>query len=269
MCAHEFTEPRSVVSRIEGLLTWLGGGHWRELGERHERSTHAVAGAVVVFGAALAWLVASLAVSESARWPMLAIVAAHLCLRSAGRRGDPRHRQRPPPGLARHRGTRGRRGRGRRCRRRARRARHVFRLDRPSSRRTGPAQRRLGAGRRAGVGVPPTDHETRALRSTTPSNRPASTRTKPWSSRAANTTPRRPARRPGSPAFPVPDPKHERQTSFSPTRSMSWTMRLAARDRQAPELDARIAREERALTDGAPTAWSRTPVGAWARAGSP
>jgi uncharacterized protein DUF4407 len=74
MCAHEFTEPRSAVSRIGGLLTWLGGGHWRELGERHERSTHAVAGAVVVFGAVLAWLVASLAVSESARWPVAAIV---------------------------------------------------------------------------------------------------------------------------------------------------------------------------------------------------
>ena len=55
----------------EGLLTWLGGGHWRELGERHERSTHAVAGAVVLFGAVLAWIVASLAVSESARWPVL------------------------------------------------------------------------------------------------------------------------------------------------------------------------------------------------------
>ena len=78
MCAHQFTEPRSLVSRIEGLLTWLGGGHWRELGERHERSTHAIAGAVVVFGAALAWLVASLAVSESARLPMLAIVALTL-----------------------------------------------------------------------------------------------------------------------------------------------------------------------------------------------
>jgi uncharacterized protein DUF4407 len=74
MCAQEFTEPRSFVSRIEGPLTWLGGGHWRELGERHERSTHAVAGAVVLLGALLAWLVASLAVSESARWSMLAIV---------------------------------------------------------------------------------------------------------------------------------------------------------------------------------------------------
>ncbi len=78
MCAHEFTEPRSAVSRVEGLLTWLGGGHWRELGERHERSTHAVAGAVVAVGAVLAWLVASLAVSVSARWPMLAIVGLTL-----------------------------------------------------------------------------------------------------------------------------------------------------------------------------------------------
>ncbi len=66
MYAHEFPEQRSAVSRTEGLLTWLGGGHWRELGERHERSTHAVAGAVVLLGAVLAWLVASLAVSESA-----------------------------------------------------------------------------------------------------------------------------------------------------------------------------------------------------------
>jgi hypothetical protein len=78
MCAHKFTEPRSVASRIEGLLTWLGSGDWRELDERHERSTHAVAGAVVVFGAALAWLVASVAVSESARLPMPAIVALTL-----------------------------------------------------------------------------------------------------------------------------------------------------------------------------------------------
>jgi Domain of unknown function (DUF4407) len=78
MCAYESTEPRSVASRIEGLLTWLGGGQWRELDERHERSAHAVAGAVVLFGAVLAWLVASLAVSESARLPMLAVVALTL-----------------------------------------------------------------------------------------------------------------------------------------------------------------------------------------------
>jgi len=78
MCAQELTEQRSVASRIEGLLTWLGGGHWRELDERHERSTHAVAGAVVALGAALAWLVAGLAVSESAHLPMPAIVALTL-----------------------------------------------------------------------------------------------------------------------------------------------------------------------------------------------
>ena len=78
MSAHELIEPRSVASRIEGLLTWLGGGHWRELGERHERSNHAVAGALVLFGAATAWLVASLAVGESARLPMPAVVALTL-----------------------------------------------------------------------------------------------------------------------------------------------------------------------------------------------
>jgi hypothetical protein len=78
MCAQEFAEPPSFASRVEGLFTWLGGGHWRELGERHERSTHAVAGAVVMLGAALACLVAGLAVSESARWPMPAIVALAL-----------------------------------------------------------------------------------------------------------------------------------------------------------------------------------------------
>jgi hypothetical protein len=74
MGAHEANEPHSALSRIEGPLTWLGGGHWRELGERHERSTHAVAGAVVVLGAVLAWLVASLAVSESTHWSILAVI---------------------------------------------------------------------------------------------------------------------------------------------------------------------------------------------------
>ncbi len=78
MCAQKYPEQRSTTSRIEGLLTWLGGGHWRELGERHERSTHAVAGAVVAFGAVLAWLVAGLAVSESASWPGWAVVGVTL-----------------------------------------------------------------------------------------------------------------------------------------------------------------------------------------------
>ncbi|MCV7429939.1 DUF4407 domain-containing protein [Mycobacterium montefiorense] len=78
MGTHEMIEPHSAVSRLEGVLTWFGGGHWRELGERHERSTHAVAGAVVLLGAVLAWLVAALAVNGSARWSLFAVVALTL-----------------------------------------------------------------------------------------------------------------------------------------------------------------------------------------------
>jgi hypothetical protein len=51
---------------MESVLAWLGGGHWRELGERHERSSHAIAGAVVLSGAALAWLITALAVGQAA-----------------------------------------------------------------------------------------------------------------------------------------------------------------------------------------------------------
>ncbi len=96
-------EPRSLASRIEGPLTWLGGGDWRELGERHERSTHAVAGAVVLLGAALAWLVAGLAVSESARWSMLAVVPLTLVfglLVGAVTRGTAGGPRRGWPGIA-------------------------------------------------------------------------------------------------------------------------------------------------------------------------
>lgn len=74
MNADEFAEPRSSAAGLGRTLTWLGGGYWGELGERHERSSHAVAGAVVLLGAMLAWLVAALAVSESGHWSMLAVV---------------------------------------------------------------------------------------------------------------------------------------------------------------------------------------------------
>jgi hypothetical protein len=80
MCAHTIFERHSSFerhsggSRVEAVLTWLGGGHWRELGERHERSTTAVAGVVVLVGAALAWLVATLAVAGSTDWPVWAIL---------------------------------------------------------------------------------------------------------------------------------------------------------------------------------------------------
>jgi hypothetical protein len=62
------------ANRIEALFTWLGGGEWHELGERHERSTHAMAGVVVLLGAALAWLVTALAVAASTDWPIAAVI---------------------------------------------------------------------------------------------------------------------------------------------------------------------------------------------------
>src|SRR5262249_12635438 len=122
MRAHEFAEPRSAVSRAEGLLTWLGGGHWRELGERHERSTHAVAGAVVLCGAVLAWVVAALAVTESARGPMWGIIASTVVfglLVAGGRRGTGRGPRRGAGGATGHGGGPGTRS-SRRCTRRRR-----------------------------------------------------------------------------------------------------------------------------------------------------
>jgi peptidoglycan hydrolase-like protein with peptidoglycan-binding domain len=62
------------ANRIARTLTWLGGGEWRELGERHERSTHVIAGVVVLLGAALAWLVATLAVTEATSVPAAVVV---------------------------------------------------------------------------------------------------------------------------------------------------------------------------------------------------
>jgi hypothetical protein len=74
MCAKRMFERRSTGSWIEALFTWLGGGEWAELDERHERSTHVPAGVVVLLGAALASVVATLAVAGATRWPMAAIV---------------------------------------------------------------------------------------------------------------------------------------------------------------------------------------------------
>jgi hypothetical protein len=70
----EVIERRSGLARAAGMLIWLGGGHRGELGERHERSAHAVAGAVTLSGALLAWLVATLAVTGSTPWPLPAVV---------------------------------------------------------------------------------------------------------------------------------------------------------------------------------------------------
>lgn len=66
------------ANRIAQSLTWLGGDEWRELGERHERSTNVIAGVVVLLAAALSWLVSALAVTESTHAP--AAVAVPLTL---------------------------------------------------------------------------------------------------------------------------------------------------------------------------------------------
>jgi hypothetical protein len=58
------------ANRIAQSLSWLGGGEWRELGERHERSTHVIAGVVVLLAAALTWLVSTLAITEATHAPM-------------------------------------------------------------------------------------------------------------------------------------------------------------------------------------------------------
>jgi hypothetical protein len=58
------------ANRIERSLTWLGGGEWGELDQRHERSAHVIAGVVVLVSAALAWLVSSLAATEAAQVSM-------------------------------------------------------------------------------------------------------------------------------------------------------------------------------------------------------
>jgi hypothetical protein len=62
MCAHQIAESRTSGSSIVAWLTWLGGGDRLELNERHERSTHAVAGVVVLVNVVLTWLVTTLAV---------------------------------------------------------------------------------------------------------------------------------------------------------------------------------------------------------------
>src|ERR1700733_14890101 len=163
MCAHTVFERHSSGSRVEAVLTWLGGGHWRELGERHERSTTAVAGVIVLVGAALAWLVATLAVAGSTDWPVWAILPLTLLF-----------------GLL-----------------------------------VGAVTRAVASGPARGGSIVGRGSVGRGTRSTTRWIRPAFTRTKRWSSRAASTTRRPAARRPASPVSPAPDPKPERRTSFS------------------------------------------------------
>lgn len=76
MCAHKVSEER--VAAASPLLAWLAGERPAERRARHERSAHLIAGVVVALGALVAWLVAGLAVGESAHWPVAAVVASSL-----------------------------------------------------------------------------------------------------------------------------------------------------------------------------------------------
>ncbi|HET9893023.1 MAG TPA: DUF4407 domain-containing protein, partial [Mycobacterium sp.] len=98
----EVIEQRAGLTRASGVLIWLGGGHRRELGERHERSAHAVAGAVVLLGAVLAWLAATLAIGGATRWPLPAVLPLTLVfslLVGAITRGTISGPERSRPGL--------------------------------------------------------------------------------------------------------------------------------------------------------------------------
>ncbi|OOK73913.1 hypothetical protein BZL30_5084 [Mycobacterium kansasii] len=245
MRAHENPDQRSVVTRIEGLLTWLGGGHWGELGERHERSTHAVAGAVVAFGSGLAWLVASLALSEATSWPTWAVVAVTLVfalLVGAVVRVPPADQAGP----VRHRGTR--RGRSRRrCRsRRARRAGCVFRCHQPAPRRTGAAQRRRRARCLAGVGVAATVpcYAGRARQRGRTGSGHLDTALVVARCEYHPT--------PGCPqtritGVPGQGPETRTANELLADAQRELDNALAARDRQAPDLDARVREDQEAL----------------------
>ncbi len=74
MCAHQIAEPRTPASSILAWLTWLGGGDRVELNERHERSTHAVAGVVVLVNVVLTWLVTTLAVMPAVHMSVSVVV---------------------------------------------------------------------------------------------------------------------------------------------------------------------------------------------------
>ncbi|WP_156686963.1 DUF4407 domain-containing protein [Mycobacterium sp. Marseille-P9652] len=74
MGAHDIAESPAAVSRAGSLLPWLGGGHRAEPGEPHERSAYAVAGAVVLVGALLAWAVAAVALRQSTGWSLAAVL---------------------------------------------------------------------------------------------------------------------------------------------------------------------------------------------------
>ncbi|MGO9925337.1 MAG: DUF4407 domain-containing protein [Mycobacterium sp.] len=251
MCAQELTEPRWFVSRIEGPLTWLGGGHWRELGERHERSTHAAeagVGAVVLLGALLAWLVASLAVSESARWSMLAIAPLTLVLGllvGAVTRGTASGPGRRWPGIMGRAAVAA--GVGVVVGELA--ALVIFsssidhRLDERALRNADSAP----AVAQASPSLQQTRDARNALDNTVEQAREHQDRALVVARCEYNPTPACPQTR--ITGVPGPGPETRTANELLADAQHELDNALAARDRQAPELDASISRQERALTE--------------------
>jgi hypothetical protein len=62
------------ANRIAAAATWLGGGEYPELNERHHRSTGMVAGIVVLVTVALATLVVTAALVEATGWHPIAVL---------------------------------------------------------------------------------------------------------------------------------------------------------------------------------------------------
>lgn len=76
MGAHRTHELNTADRRlVDVAFTWLGGGDTREIGERHERSAHVIAGVVVLLTALLGGVVAGLAVGESTVWPVVIVIS--------------------------------------------------------------------------------------------------------------------------------------------------------------------------------------------------
>ncbi len=80
MSAHRSHEPGTPPSRVDAVLTWLGGGHRSELPRRHEHATHVVAGVLVLIVGAVAWLLGTLAIAAASDWPVFAIAPFTLLL---------------------------------------------------------------------------------------------------------------------------------------------------------------------------------------------
>ena len=74
MYADNVAETHASDSSVGNWLIWVGGGERRELHERHERSAHAVAGVVVLINAVLGWLVTTLAITQATHRSVLAVV---------------------------------------------------------------------------------------------------------------------------------------------------------------------------------------------------